>query len=192
MKISNFLVPNAAAFGGGIGDGYSVHYHVPIDDEHHWKYVLHFRRSSPLAEAHIQQFRSEITADCRLVRNKSNRYLQDREEMQAETFSGMGSFFHAQDACVTEGAGPIQDRTQEHLGYTDRPVIAARQLLLRAVAEVEAGHDPPHVLRDPVANTFPHLVARADEISSEVDWKTYWLAEAPVPGRGAIRGALAR
>jgi phthalate 4,5-dioxygenase len=176
VKISNFVYPNISVFSGGMRDGYSVHLHVPIDDERHWKYVYHFGRTRPLAEGHITSFRKELTDDRRLSRNQANRYLQDREELKAETFSGMGSFFHAQDACVTEGAGPIQDRTKENLGYTDRAIFTCRKLLLQAIETVQAGDDPPLTVRDASANRFAHLVARADEVPADTDWHEYWKA----------------
>ncbi|MBM2809671.1 MAG: phthalate 4,5-dioxygenase [Chloroflexi bacterium] len=174
VKISNFLPPNVAAFSGGIRDGYSVHYHVPIDDTHHWKYLLHFSRSAPLGERTGQVFGAELGPDYRLRLTKANRYLQDREEMKAATFSGMGDFFHAQDACVTEGAGTIQDRTGEHVAYSDRAIVVARKILLQAIRDVQAGRDPHYVIRDESENLFPELVARADELSGDVDWHEHW------------------
>ena len=33
LRVTNFIMPNLAAFGGStVGEGYSVHWHVPIDD----------------------------------------------------------------------------------------------------------------------------------------------------------------
>jgi hypothetical protein len=92
------------------------------------------------------------------------------------SFSGMGRSFSAQDACVTEGPGPIQDRTQENPGYSDRAILAARGLLLRAIQDVAAGRDPQHVLRDSQANQFPHLVVINDIVPS-ADWRSRWEEE---------------
>ena len=39
--------------------------------------------------------------------------------------------------------GPILDRSLEKLGTSDRAIIAARKLLLQAIATVEDGGDPP-------------------------------------------------
>ena len=147
---------------------------MPIDDEHHWKYVFRFSRSGPLDDRTTQQFHKEMLPDYTLRRNIANRYQQDREEMKVETFSGIGMFFHAQDACVTEGAGPIQDRTAEHLGYTDRALLASRKVLLRAIRDMQEGRDPLNVIRDPAANRFPDHVARSDEIPGDMDWKEHW------------------
>ena len=49
--------------------------------------------------------------------------------MKNKTFSGIGYNFQAQDACVIEGAGTIQDRTKEHLVTSDKAIVAARKLL---------------------------------------------------------------
>ncbi|HEY3115897.1 MAG TPA: hypothetical protein VGK54_04075, partial [Chloroflexota bacterium] len=231
VKISNFILPNFAAVpGGSRGDGYTVNWHVPIDDTHHWKYVVTFRRNVALNVEQIRRNRSELiersgfgrqygdraevrplnersdersgfgrqwrqygdVAEVRplndgyhLVRSKANRYLQDREEMKTRTFLGLGSGFQAHDALATEGAGPIQDRTQEHLGYTDRVIVAHRQLLQRAMKDVEEGRDPPHVIRDPAANEPPEIVVRTDVIPTDVPWLDYWrnpaLGRSPAP-----------
>jgi hypothetical protein len=39
--------------------------------------------------------------------------------------------------------GAIQDRTREHLGYSDRIITAARRMILRAIDDVAEGRDPP-------------------------------------------------
>jgi hypothetical protein len=115
-----------------------------------------------------------MTDGYQLMRNRANRYLQDREEMKKRAFLGMGTSFVVHDKAATEGAGPIQERTQEHLGYTDRGILATRQRLLGAIREVQAGREPPHVVRDPAANRFDHIVVRDDVIPSGVDWRRHW------------------
>ena len=36
LRITNFIIPNLSAFGGStVGEGYAVHWHVPIDDTRH-------------------------------------------------------------------------------------------------------------------------------------------------------------
>ena len=41
--------------------------------------------------------------------------------------------------------GPIVDRSREHLGSTDKAIIAARRLLLQAAKAVREGGDPPGI-----------------------------------------------
>jgi phthalate 4,5-dioxygenase oxygenase subunit len=187
LRITSFVMPNLSFFPGTTGgDGYQVHWHVPIDDTHHWKYVLNLQRSAPLDKAWLQRVTAMgLGPDYRLARSAANRYGQDREEQRTRSYTGIGyNDFQAQDAYATESQGPVQDRTAEHLGTTDRAIIMARQMLLRAIEDVQEGREPPHVFRDPAANRLDHLVVKAEALPSTTDWHTYWQAagaqEAPV------------
>lgn len=72
----------------------------------------------------------------------------------------------------------MQDRTQEHLGAADRGIIVARQVLLRAIRDVQAGREPPGLVRDPNSRWAPEFVARSDALlPSSVDWHNYWRDE---------------
>jgi phthalate 4,5-dioxygenase len=171
IKVTNFVLPNISTISGD-RDGHAAHWHVPIDDTTHWKYHITFRRTNPVDQRARGGGRSPLTPDYRLRRNASNRYMQDRSEMKT-SFSGIGRDFQAQDSCVIEGAGPIQDRTREHLGYSDRGIIASRKVLLRAIHDVQAGREPQHVVRDPEENRFL-VTARADAIPTGMPWQSYW------------------
>src|SRR3954467_14544905 len=108
--------------------------------------------------------------DYRLSRNRANRYGQDREEQRTRSFSGIGyNDFQAQDAFATESQGPIQDRTRERLGTTDRAIALARQMLLRAIRDVQEGRDPPHAVRAAGATRLDHLVVKSEALPSSVD-----------------------
>jgi phenylpropionate dioxygenase-like ring-hydroxylating dioxygenase large terminal subunit len=176
LRVSNFVMPNLSAVPGETqGAGYLVNWHVPIDDEHHWKFMIVFSREAPLDKAKFsERYGAEIDAQFRPRRNLANRYMQDRGEMGDATFSGMGAFFAEHDLFATESMGPIYDRTQEHLGTTDRAIIEARQILLNAIAEVQRGGEPLHVVRDPQANRFPHLVVVSQVIERTSEWTAYW------------------
>jgi hypothetical protein len=174
FRVTNFVMPNLAAFGGStVGDGYAVHWHVPIDDTHHWKYVFMFSRTKPLDAELRNKSRSELTADYRLTRNAANRYQQDRESMKTQTFTGMGLNFQAHDAFATESQGPVQDRTNEHPVSSDKAIVAARKLLLNAMEDVRQGRDPRHLIRDAQINRFPHLVVFSEVIPVSVELKEY-------------------
>ncbi len=174
LRVTNFVMPNLAAFGGStVGEGYSVHWHVPIDDTSHWKYVFMFSREKPLPPELVNKSRAELGADFRLSRTGANRYQQDRESMKTKTFTGMGYNFQAHDAFATESQGAIQDRTSEHLVSSDKAIIAARKLLLNAINDVKRGRDPQHVVRDPASNRFSHLQVFSEVIDASVDWKQH-------------------
>jgi hypothetical protein len=174
LRVTNFIYPNLSAFPAQTGaEGYNVNWHVPIDDTHHWKYAFVFSREKPLDTGLISRGRAEMTPDYRLIRNNANRYLQDRESMKTQSFSGIGFDVPSQDACVTEGQGPIQDRTREHLVSSDKAVVAARKLLSKAISDVLDGRDAPHVVRDPKSNRFSHLVVISELLPAVTDWKEY-------------------
>ena len=170
FRTSNFIMPNFSTFPGQTAaEGYSVNWHVPIDDYNHWKFVIVFSRKRALVRETMLRGRDELTADYHMVRNKANRYLQDRESMKSKSFSGIGHNFQAQDACVIEGAGPIQNRTKEHLVTSDKAIVAARKLLLKGIQDVKDGRDPLHVVRDPQANEFLHLAVISEVAPKAAD-----------------------
>ena len=174
LRVTNFVMPNLSAFGGStVGDGYAVHWHVPIDDRHHWKYIFAFSRTSELDEFLRTRSRAELGVDYRLTKNAANRYQQDRASMKTQTFTGLGTNFQVHDAFATESQGPVQNRTEENLVSSDKAIVAARKLILNAIRDVQAGRDPQHVIRDANANRFPNLVVISDVIAKSMDWKEY-------------------
>jgi hypothetical protein len=174
VKVRSFIMPNAGAVGSRGEAGYVVNWHVPIDDEHHWRYSILFSRDVPIDDQSMQRERAGVTHGYRLVRNKANRYQQNREEMRSETFIGLGRSFTVHDTWATESQGPISDRGAERLGYTDRGVVFMRRLMLQAIKDVEEGREPLGVVRSPEANRFPDLVARDDVLDSGVPWRDHW------------------
>ncbi len=177
VRISNAVLPNLTCFAGGPRDGYSANWHVPIDDTHHWKYTFIFRRGGPIDRAATAAGRSEVDAAYHPIRNRANRYLQDRDEQRTRTYAGMGAAFQIHDFCVTEGMGPIEDRPAEHLGSTDVGILTTRRLMLRAIRDVQEGRDPPHVVRRPEDNHFPDMVTVGQLIPTDVDPHAFWLPE---------------
>jgi phthalate 4,5-dioxygenase len=174
LRVTNFILPNLAAFGGStVGEGYAVHWHVPIDDVQHWKYVFMFSRKRPLGEELLKKHRSELTPDYQLTRDETNRYGQERASMKTKSFTGMGFNFQAHDAFATESQGCVQDRTQEHPVSSDKAIIAARKLLLAAIKDANEGRDPQHVIRNPSLNRFPHLFVISELVPDSTDWKEY-------------------
>jgi phthalate 4,5-dioxygenase len=169
VGIHYFLMPNLSAFSfQGYGEGYGVNWHVPIDDTVHWVYRIQYSADRPVDHEAIRNSRLATSG-----RNMRNRYLQDREAMKADTFAGLGISFPDQDACVTEGAGPIQDRTQEHLASTDKCLVASRIMLLKAIRELQQGIEPPLFTRDPLANAEVPVSTMPIQVPAGVDWREY-------------------
>jgi phthalate 4,5-dioxygenase len=172
-KTTVYVVPNFGAFGNTANDdGYTVHWHVPIDDTHHWKYYVHFSREAPMDLEAVTRTRAdaERTPDYRVIRNQANRYLQDRAEMASATYSGLGTVVMSQDVWATESIGPIQDRTVEHLSSSDRAIVAVRHALRRAIDDVQAGRTPPGL----GARADGRIVVRERVMRRSEDWRTIW------------------
>lgn len=174
VRISNFIYPNIAAFPGRYPTGYGVNWHVPIDDTHHWKFSFTFNREAPLDQSIPAGQWLDDVENYHHTRNLTNRYKQDRDEMETRTFIGLGRNFQLHDKWATEGPGPIQNRAAEHLGYTDKAIAAERRILLRAVRIVAEGGEAPHVIRDDRANHFQHLGAYGELLPIGTDWNTIW------------------
>lgn len=173
LRLSNYIYPNLGAVPAGgpgtSGEGYTINWQVPIDDLHSWNYIITFSRTKPLTrEAENRELDSAYVP----IRNRSNRYLQDRESMKTRSFSGIATFT-AMDTCATETAGPVQDRTREHLVSSDKAILAARKLMLKAINDIEEGREPSHVVRDARANRFSNLVVLSEVIPLSMDWKDH-------------------
>ncbi len=175
LRVSNFVMPNLCAVPGETqGAGYLVNWHVPIDDEHHWKFMIVFSREAPLDQKKFtERYSAGTLPEYRSARNRGNRYLQDREEQKTRSYTGLGSSFPVHDLYATESQGPIQDRTQEHLVTSDKAIVAGRKQLLKAIQDVQEGRDPLHVIRDPKQNRFPHMVVISEVVSVSTDMKNY-------------------
>lgn len=174
LYVTEFVLPNFTAFPGSGYDlgGYSVNWHVPVDDAAHWKYTFVFSRAGAVNKDQLRRSRSEVTSDYKPNRNRGNRYLQDRPSMENDSYSGIGRNFQDQDLCAVEGMGRVQDRTREHLGTADRAVVVARKVLLNAIREVQEGRDPANAARAPESNRF-RIVAAAEFVPAGKDWKTH-------------------
>jgi len=184
VRINNFIMPNkVAAVGneGRLGEGYTIHWHVPVDDESHVRFDFFFNRVRPVARERYEQELAIELVDNRYRRNKQNRYLQDRESMKTDNFSGMGDHYAAQDAFAAETPGPIHDRSREHLGTTDVCIVAARRQLLAAIASVQAGRDPVHVIRDPAHDDMSHIVVVSEVVPPDTDHRELWKRRAHKP-----------
>ena len=126
------------------------HIWVPIDDQTTCVYHYTYSHDPASALAHDEIVELErsfgrgpehVLPDYSLRQNRDNDYLIDREAQRTTSFSGIAGV-NTQDNALQEGMGPIVDRTQEHLGTTDRAIIVMRQLLLEAGHDVAVGRAP--------------------------------------------------
>ena len=153
-------------------DGYEIHTYVPADDTHCWRYDIGFRRDRAVRDDEVHR-RNQIKSDYTRIRNARNNYLQDRQIQKTINFTGIEDFLN-HDACATESMGAIFDRSKEHLGVSDKAVIAVRKFLLAAVKELKEGKEPPHLVRADERNWFPHVDCFAYLLPRNLTWRQHF------------------
>jgi len=142
---------------------------VPIDDEH-TLHVAWFNDpvpgAAPFSQARIPYWFGPVTDPV------TGRYIT--------------SHVMNQDFVAWLGQGTIADRTQEHLGESDRGVILFRKRMLEEAAIVARGGDPKAVVRDPEKNarlTLPRVRqgpgARSIAMAAEGPPRMLWHAGQP-------------
>jgi phenylpropionate dioxygenase-like ring-hydroxylating dioxygenase large terminal subunit len=169
-RIAHFLFPFYTMIPTGIlGTQVLVRAWVPMDDEHLMFWSIGVPRSREgaaaaggaagmsangrsVAAAGTRAGGFEFLPDTsdwlgkfRLVQNKDNDYLIDREAQKKDSFTGIAGI-HQQDQAVTESMGPIIDRTEEHLGSSDAMIIRTRRRAITAAKALrDRGTVPPGV-----------------------------------------------
>jgi 5,5'-dehydrodivanillate O-demethylase len=138
---------------------HTMHWRVPMDDTRtHIFYAAFLRGEPPADEAElenppIEDFVPQVGPD--------GEYLLDT--------------FFSQDRMAWETQGPRFDRSQEHLGASDRGIILYRKLLREQIEVVQRGGEPIALVRNPARNTCIEMPA--------------WVAEVDVARVAALVGA---
>jgi phthalate 4,5-dioxygenase len=159
---------------------------IPIDDENCWRYFVgpwvppNPRQLGGAALFSVAPFSTPISAytDGVVPRRYTaeNDYQIDREVQRTSTFSGVADFV-SQDLMVTESMGPVYDRTQEHLGSTDKAISRMRHILITAARRLAAGEEPPAV-----AAGLDYASVRGAEkiLEPGEDWRILGTSDDPV------------
>lgn len=152
------------------------HFWVPIDDEHTWTWNWMFGYDEAAVITPELAYACEkragrgdddfVPGTFALKRNTSNDHLIDRQRQKTKSFTGVTGIA-TQDMAITEGMGPIVDRTQEHLGTSDKALIAMRKMLLNATYAVERGEVPPGI--EPETHRDIRPIDRI--IPANADWR---------------------
>ena len=124
-------------------------WHVPIDDT-----PATGTRSSPASASRStrpamreQRLKLYELPDYRPRIGRHNNYGYDVAEQASQTFTGMGFDINVHDQWAIESQGRIQDRTREHLGTTDKAIVAYRRMLLSAIGQVAQRREAADVAR---------------------------------------------
>jgi phthalate 4,5-dioxygenase len=183
VRVYHYVMP-AQQLRGGVTDlsggkkavpALHGHVWVPIDDETTWvfNWIYSYDPAIPVDREHAIAHESYagrgpddyLPDSYRLKRNIDNDYLIDRELQRTKTYTGIKGI-NTQDFALQEGMGPICDRTHEHLGTSDRAIIAARQLLFEGLDAIENGGSP--------RGTDPHDYSSVRPVDLQIPRGSRW------------------
>lgn len=176
VRVTNLLFPNAFVVPFGNTKVFTQ-WHVPIDDDNHYWFMIWYDFAEPTDKDTLLQQRLEGVSlpEYRPVRNRSNNWGFDPQEQKELTYTGMGLDINVHDQWAVESMGPIQDRTVERLGISDRAVTANRRMLLRAIDAFAAGaQTPSHPVSEEEAARLTGPIAM-DTIAANDAWQTRWV-----------------
>jgi 5,5'-dehydrodivanillate O-demethylase oxygenase subunit len=131
--------------------GEHFEWRVPIDDDNTlsvgWFYNRVPREKEPFVQERIPYWYSPIK--------------------EPQTGRWISSHVMNQDFIAWVGQGMVADRTQEHLGESDRGVILMRRRMLQEARLVADGGEPKAVIRDPEENACVRLpIAERERIKA--------------------------
>jgi len=160
-RIAHFLFPFFTMIPTGLlGTQILVRAWVPIDDEHvmFWSMAVPRTRvgGGGVQRPASLDFLPDTTdwlGKFRLVQNRDNDYLIDREAQRKDSFTGIAGVLQ-QDQAITESMGPIVDRTREHLGASDVMIIRTRRRVLNAARALRADGKVPPGVDDPTVYRY--------------------------------------
>jgi phenylpropionate dioxygenase-like ring-hydroxylating dioxygenase large terminal subunit len=148
-RVTQFLLPTYTMIPATPGGSISFTATVPIDDTNMVGLTVTWHPDRPLDEEEVSRIRSwtgvhtEVDSRFEPLRNLGNEYLIDRAAQKSgASYTGIRGI-REQDLAVQEDQrGPVSDRVREHLGTSDRAVIATRRRLLHQLAELARGVEP--------------------------------------------------
>jgi 5,5'-dehydrodivanillate O-demethylase len=145
------------------GYRHTLHWRVPIDDTHtRIMWAAFVRGKDPQTPEELENPPLEESPPQRLPDG----------EYPLDTFYG-------QDKMAWETQGPIFDRSQEHLGASDRGIVLFRQMLREQIEVVQRGGEPLGLVRDPAKNECIELPAWLAEGVDEAAFASH-IGEVPL------------
>jgi phthalate 4,5-dioxygenase oxygenase subunit len=174
VRVTNLMFPNAFIIPMS-REMTITQWHVPIDDRKHYWYAIFTSFGAPVNKDEMRRQRLELyeLPDYVPRKNKTNNYGYDPHEQEHDTYTGMGADINVHDQWACESMGEIADRTQEHLGRSDKGIAAYRRLLRTAIDAVEKGEQPPIIFDASLAAKMTGPAA-IDGIGPTDDWQGYW------------------
>jgi LigXa C-terminal domain like len=162
-------------------------WHVPVDDTNCYWYAIFTSFTKPVDKETMRNQRLELyeLPHYKSRRNKHNDYGFDPHEQATKTYTGMGLDINVHDQWAIESMGPIQDRTREHLGQSDKGITQYRRLLRQEIEKAVSGDTPPLLFLDAANARSIQGPATMDGIGPTRGWETYWMEVDVKRRRGA-------
>jgi phenylpropionate dioxygenase-like ring-hydroxylating dioxygenase large terminal subunit len=174
VRVTNLLFPQAFVIPMS-ADMTITQWHVPVDDTRCYWFAIFTSFNAPVDKELMRRQRLELyTLPDYLPRlGRFNDYGFNSQEQQSRTYTGMGEDINVHDQWAVESQGRIQDRTREHLGLTDKAIVAFRRLLMTSINQVGAGERTLMELAAGAAGgiTGPPTM---DGIGPSDTWREYW------------------
>jgi hypothetical protein len=153
---------------------------IPLDDHHSMLVVISAPRPNLIAKRkdgtafwgltsayqHIPNT-TDWYGRWRIANNPRNDHLMDRQKQQDGNYTGIVGI-SVQDQMITESMGPIEDRTKEHLGTSDKMIALTRRVMLKNVIALRDHKQLPLGVTDP--KIYSNVRAGNLELDREVDW----------------------
>jgi hypothetical protein len=174
VRVTNLLFPQAFVIPMS-QDMTITQWHVPVDDVSCYWFAVFTSFGGPINKKTMRQQRLQLypEPDYKPRLGRFNDYGFNLQEQQVSTYTGMGEDINVHDQWAVESQGAIQDRTREHLGSSDKAIVAFRMLLLAALKQVTAGERVLMELDEQAAARI-NGPATMDGIGPADDWERYW------------------
>ncbi len=174
VRVTNVLFPQAFVI--PLSSEMTItQWHVPINDTSCYWYAIFTSFSGPVNKKQMREQRLKLYTlpDYRPRVGRTNDYGFDPYEQASKTYTGMGDDINVHDQWAIESQGHIQDRTREHLGQTDKGIIAYRRMLMNAIDRAQRGETPLMVLNTSQATQIQGP-ATMDGVGPTNGTENYW------------------
>jgi phenylpropionate dioxygenase-like ring-hydroxylating dioxygenase large terminal subunit len=174
IRVTNLLFPNAFVI--PLSPEMTVtQWQVPIDDVNCYWYAIFTSFGGPVDKETMRRHRLQLYTlpDYKPRLNATNDYGFNAAEQLHKTYTGMGEDINVHDQWAVESQGPVQDRTQEHLGASDKAIAVYRRILIDAIEQAAKGKRPLMVLDEAAAERIRGPVT-LDGIADGRALESYW------------------
>ncbi len=152
-------------------------WHVPIDDETCYWYSMFTSFGAPVNKELMreQRLKEHTLPDYAPIKNARNHYGFSPDEQRSQTYTGMGLDINVHDQWAVESMGRIQDRTNEHLGSTDKGIIKYRRMLRAAIKSLEENNKAELLMQNGSTSSIQGPVS-IDAIGMDGEnWEDVWV-----------------